>query len=118
MNVPRVRLEGEGSLVYRHRLKAGLLDNQRGENILSPEADWGCFGAAGTLHYSTVERSGRASMPTSACRKLIQTAKDIWPCAIFAVRAADKPQSFSIRVPCYPECESCGGSFITFCFAA
>ena len=54
-----MRLESEGSLVYRDRLKAGLLDNQRGENNLSPEADWGCFGAAGTLHYSTVERSAR-----------------------------------------------------------
>jgi hypothetical protein len=99
--VPRVRLESEGSLVYRHCLKAGLLDNQRGENIVSPEADWGCFGAAGTLHYSTVERSARQYANKRANKRmseaLIQTAKDIWPDAIFAVRAADKPQSFSIR---------------------
>jgi hypothetical protein len=52
-----VRLESEASAAYKHRLKADLLDNQRGEHIVSPEADWGCFGTAGALHYSTVERS-------------------------------------------------------------
>jgi len=94
--VPWVRLESEGPPAYKHRLKAGLLDNQRGEHVVSPEADWGCSGLLKPFIIQ-LSKGARPYANKRMSEVLIQTAKDIWPDAIFAVQAADKPQSFSIR---------------------